>query len=222
MTFQQIRQNTDRLRNIPLEAVLLASEAQLDRYDRRKWHTKQGVLSITGPKFMNWNRASGGGGAIDLVIHLHNLGFKEALQWLQRHFPDPIPSNSAQSPSQPNLRLPTPAPSKLTQLRDYLVTQRGLASNIIDRLIEAGSLYADSRANAVFLLLGKQNIPVGAELRGTTSHPWRGMAPGSQKDLGFFSIPNAQRHIVILCESAIDAISCFMLCPQYRDRKSVV
>ncbi len=46
-----------------------------------------------------------------------------------------------------------------------------------------------SPTNAVFLLLGNQNTPVGAELRGTTDRPWRGLAPGSHKDLGGFAIP---------------------------------
>ena len=37
---------------------------------------------------------------------------------------------------------------------------------------------------------------------------WRGMAPGSQKDLGYFSVQEQDATMVILCESAIDAISC--------------
>jgi hypothetical protein len=79
--------------------------------------------------------------------------------------------------------------------------------------------YADARANAVFLLLGTQNTPVGAELRGTTDGRWRGMAPGSQKDLVFFSIASAEPHPsqpIILCESAIDAISCWAIHPDHR------
>ena len=54
---------------------------------------------------------------------------------------------------------------------------------------------------------------MGAELRGTGSLQWRGMAPGSRKDHGYFSIPEDNRLPVILCESAIDAISCFALHP---------
>jgi hypothetical protein len=42
------------------------------------------------------------------------------------------------------------------------------------------------------------------------------MAPGSRKDFGFFSIPNASLARIILCESAIDALSCFALHPQHR------
>jgi len=39
------------------------------------------------------------------------------------------------------------------------------------------------------------------------------MAPGSQKDLGYFSIDAQDPTMIVLCESAIDAISCFLLHP---------
>jgi hypothetical protein len=94
-----------------------------------------------------------------------------------------------------------------------LVHERAIAASLIHSLIESGTLYADNRGNAVFLLLGKENRPVGAELRGTTATRWRGMAPGSDKDLGYFSIPVPGARTAILCESAIDAMSCSMLNP---------
>jgi hypothetical protein len=223
MRFQPIRERADRLRAIPLESVLQVWGAQRDRYDPHKWHTSQGVLSVTGAQFMNWNRAIGGGGAIDLVIHLTNQGFPKALQWLGEHFsglaPPPNPGPLTQSPFiQPN-----PDPGQLDRVLHYLVAQRGLPHGLLTSLIQSGSLYADRRANVVFLLRDPQILPVGAELRGTTLRPWRGMAPGSRKDLGFFAIPPTPQPAslpadrqVILCESAIDAISCGVLHPQHR------
>ena len=80
------QQRADRLRSVPLTAVLDRSGAVPDRADPRKWHTAQGVLSVTGAKFINWNLSRGGGGAIDLVMHLHGLGFGQALAWLESHF----------------------------------------------------------------------------------------------------------------------------------------
>ena len=85
---------------------------------------------------------------------------------------------------------------------------------MLDLLIEAGKLYADHRGNAVFLLVaGKANRPVGAELRGTGTRVWRGMAPGTRKDAGYFWLGPKGPERVVLCESAIDAISCHMLHP---------
>ena len=85
---------------------------------------------------------------------------------------------------------------------------------MLEPLIEAGKLYADNRGNAVFLMVaGKANHPVGAELRGTGPRVWRGMAPGTRKDSGYFWVGATGSKRVVLCESAIDAISCSMLYP---------
>ena len=57
----------------------------------------------------------------------------------------------------------------------------------------SGKLHADAKANAVFLLRAPRGQPVGAELRGAGPVPWggmAGMAPGSRKNLDFFSVPH--------------------------------
>lgn len=217
MTFWQRKELAHRLRALPLEVVLPLCGGRADRYDKRKWHTPAGVLSITGAKFMNWNRGSGGGGAIDLVMHLEHLDFKTAVDWLAEHFPVALPLPPPLPPRPRSTFQPPPSdPSQLGRVKDYLVRQRAIALALLEPLIQLGTLYADTRANAVFLLLGKENSPVGAELRGTTKQRWRGLATGSQRDLGFFSIPAEPHPTLILCESAIDAISCFALHPQHR------
>src|SRR5258708_6076954 len=154
------KQRVDQLRAIPLEAVLRLCGAQPDRHDKFKWHTAAGTLSVTGAKFINWNCGGGGGGAIDLVIHLHHLHFKEALDWLERQFPNPPPPNL--SPARPALKIPPADPQKLWRVKGYLIDQRRLPAALLDPLIQSGLLYADARANAVFLLLGKENTPVAA------------------------------------------------------------
>ena len=216
MTFWQRRELAQHLRAIPLERVLPLCGAQPDRYDRRKWHTPAGQISVTGPKFMNWTLGTGGGGAIDLVIHLQRLDLKAALDWLAGHFPAAFPPQPWAEPPTGRLRLPAPVPGHLARVKDYLVGQRGLATEGLEPLIASGTLYADARANAVFLLHDEHSFPVGAELRGTSGCAWRGLAPGSQKDLGCFSIPAEPLPRIILCESAIDAISCFALHPDCR------
>jgi hypothetical protein len=225
VTFWQFKAAAPRLRAIPLERVLPLCGAQPDRADRRKWHTPAGVLSVTGAKFMNWNLGVGGGGAIDLVIHLHHLDFKAAVTWLVDHFPGALPPEPvAPPPPAVPLRLPPPAADQLAHVRDYLAGPRGLPPALLEPLLATGTLYADARANAVFLLRDERSVPVGAELRGTTAASWHGLAPGSQKDLGCFSVPSEPlsaavpvgRQSVVLCESAIDAISCLALHPQHR------
>jgi hypothetical protein len=206
-------QQVQRLRAVPLPAVLLAAGAAPDRDDKARWHTATGTISVTGCKFFNWNRGCGGGGAIDLVIHLYGLDFSGAVGWLDGRFPAASRgSASCAAPKQP-LKLPLPAPRNLSTVIRYLTVQRRIPAALLNRLIASGSLYADARANAVFLLLGKRNTAVGAELRGTGPKPWRGMAPGSRKNQGYFFVRDSRIDAIILCESAIDAISCLLIHP---------
>ena len=210
------RARAERLRALPLSAVLLALEAVRDPHDPARWHTARGILSISGPKFINWNLDRGGGGAIDLIMHVRQVGFGQALEWLEQHFGTvtPLPP---QTPLQvQSLSLPSPVADNWPRVQRYLVQERKLPATLLDPLAQSGAIYADARANAVFLLLDTVGLPVGAELRGTTRLGWRGMAPGSRKDNGFFSVPASSTHAIVLCESAIDAISCHALHPDYR------
>ncbi len=217
MTSDQ-RARADRLRAFPLQPILVQSGARPDPHDPCKWHTARGVLSVRGAKFFNWHCGAGGGGAIDLVIHLHQLSFHDALAWLEQLGTPSIAAAPAPAPGPTlsSLRLPASAPDQFHAVRRYLVDQRALPLALIDALAQSGDLYADARANAVFLLRNASGQTVGAELRGTGPVAWRGMAPGSRKDLGFFSFPSIPRPNVILCESAIDALSCHALHPDLR------
>jgi protein strawberry notch len=210
------RARADRLRQLPLPAVLSALEAIPDPHDSAKWRTAQGVLSISGAKFINWNQGIGGGGAIDLVMHLQRVGFGQALQWLEERFATSAPLQPACPPITRVLRLPPPSARHWPQVQAYLIQERKLPSSLLLPLHASGILYADARANAVFLLGDTPTTAVGAELRGTTSEPWRGMAPGSRKDRGFFAVGAAPTQAIVLCESAIDALSCHLLHPHYR------
>ncbi len=211
MNVQRMREQADRVRSIPLPSVLLAADAEPDRADKARWHTTRGVISVTGCKFMNWTRGTGGGGAIDLVIHLYGLNFRDALAWLCGHFPGGSLAPTPDTAPRPSLRLPVPEPGELSRVKHYLASVRRINLALIERLIQSDDLYADRRANAVFVLRGEHDAPVGAELRGTGHYAWRGMAPGSRKHLGYFSIRGAHIDGIILCESAIDAVSCFAI-----------
>ena len=78
---------------------------------------------------------------------------------------------------------------------------------LLSHFLNSSKLYADNRGNAVFLLPGKEKKVVGAELRGTNDLRWHGMAPGSRKDLGCFYVKTPNTNKIVICKSAIDAIS---------------
>lgn len=223
------RHRADAVRSIPLEVVLARWGSQPDPRDRSGWHTARGPLSVTGSKFFNWQHETGGGGAIDLVMHLSGWDVDAAVQWLEQHLgslPAAVCSTTnrnSENGSRPAggnikarhrgpLHLPAPNLANLHRVRRYLTQERGLAADILQRLIDAGKVYADQRGNAVFLMVaGKAQRPIGAELRGTGQRVWRGMAPGTRKDAGYFWSGTGGSKKIVLCESAIDAISCVQL-----------
>jgi hypothetical protein len=232
VTQDDFRRRAAAVRSIPLQTVLAAWGAQPDRSDRAGWRTQRGPLSVTGAKFFNWHRNEGGGGAIDLVMHLGEMDYPAAVAWLEQQLGSVAALSTAASssnlaaprsacvhakPKGRPLRLPVANPANLQRVRRYLIEQRCLSANILEPLMEAGKVYADGRGNAVFLMVaGRPNRAVGAELRGTGKRVWRGLAPGSCKDEGYFwigerSAKQRSTEKIVLCESAIDAISCFQL-----------
>jgi len=205
------------VRNIELNVLLRHFGSTNDNQDRVKWHTSQGVISINGPKFINWTLGTGGGGAIDLAMHLQGFGFIDAVTFLYDTFPCTSILNVPNQTRAPKIvfKLPPRCDKKLPRVVHYLKNVRCIPDGTISGLIQSGKLYADIKSNAVFLLLGKKKRIVGAELRGTGNTQWRGMAPVSRKKLGCFYIVGKSPMKMVLCESAIDAISCAVLYPEY-------
>ncbi len=212
--YEHIKRQADMVRSINLKDVLKHTESSPDDKDKAKWHTSRGIISITDVKFMNWNQGVGGGGAIDLVMHLKGFDFKTAVLWLVEIFSITDNYTNAEKLSSPKNRFKSPQRSenRLHQIKEYLY-KRCIPPKQIHALIKSGNLYADKRGNAVFLLLGKEKRVVGAELRGTGTQKWRGMAPGSRKNRGCFFVKKLNSKNIVLCESAIDAISYFVLNP---------
>jgi hypothetical protein len=246
MGFEDLKSTADYLRGIGLEEILKQTGSIKQRYDKSKWQTCQGVISVSsnGQKFMNWTAGIGGGGAIDLVIHLNECNFKMAVFWLLDNIdiasfnfnigktlkseamepmahqpmapqPQPQPQPQSQPPvkARAALALPERDVNRIPQVYNYLRYVRSIPGKIINLIIDSGKLYADNRGNAVFLLLGKEKKVVGAELRGTTGLRWQGMVSGSRKDLGAFYVKSPKPEKIVICESAIDAISYFALHP---------
>jgi hypothetical protein len=172
----------------------------------------------------------GGGGAIDLVKHLGQMNCGAAVRWLEQHVASaagavPHTRTLRKSPPQATLemgtdsllslvpcRLPPRDDRRWGQVYRYLVERRHLSGSLLEPLWQSGQLYADLRTNTVFVLTaGKGHRPVGAELRGTGPRIGRGMARGTRKDWGYFWVGLKKSRKIVLCESAIDAISCFQI-----------
>ncbi len=143
-----------RLRAVPLAEVMARLGARPDPRDKARWMTPRGPVSVNGMRFYNWQEHSGGGGAIDLVMHLQNVDFKGAIVWLRGAFA--LPGGPAGARPEPRRRFVPPArdDGNLVRVARYLEETRAIPPEVLEPLWEANVVYADARANAVFLHLG--------------------------------------------------------------------
>ena len=198
-------------RNIPLDRVAAALGYRKDPADRARFRREGSVISINGEKFFDHLRGTGGGGAIDLVIHATRCRFPEALRFLGGH--EGQGKTTAIPAASRRLRLPRPSPRTWPRVRDALIRQRALRADVLEACHSRGLLYADDRINAVFICRNVSGHTTGAEILGTAPRAgtkrFRGMAPGSRKARGGFWLPCDRNRpaLVILTESAVDAIS---------------
>jgi hypothetical protein len=200
-----------------------------DRYDTHKWRVNDEHISINGERFYNHDRQQGGGGSIDLVMHVTGYSFKQAVAYLNHEAgPELAVAAAANHGARERMaqgqeivdrgeRAPFMQPQadedRWPQVRAYLVEQRGIPHGMIDELHERGTIYADGRANAVFLRTDAEGQAVGASLRGTLpGSEFQGLAYGSRRDEGHFSftIGTPERYSAPqyhITESPIDALS---------------
>ncbi|MBD2114974.1 MULTISPECIES: strawberry notch C-terminal domain-containing protein [Cyanophyceae] len=216
----------DEVRGADLEDVAAHLGLECDRHDKHKWRNGDHIVSISGPLFMDWLADAGGRGAIDLVMHVQGVEFKEAVEWLSgRDFsqrPAQVSSTAQAKDSEPRaLEMPRNSSIRWNAVREYLVEGRNLPAVLVDRLNERGLIFADDHQNAVFLrhqlqaqTWGRGEV-IGASLRGTwgEENHFHGLAPGSARDQGWFWIGTGQGPVsrVLLVESPIDAMSLAML-----------
>ena len=135
--YQRQKELTDSVRNLPLEEVAERLGLERDRHDKHKWKDAGHSISITGQQFYDWYADKGGGGAIDLVMHVQSSDFKEAVQWLDSRA-TAIPNQSVAAPPTPtpspnvSFQPPEPHEAKWTGVKDYLVNKRGLPETLVD------------------------------------------------------------------------------------------
>jgi Plasmid recombination enzyme/Protein of unknown function (DUF3991)/Toprim-like len=215
------------VRDFPLEQVAYELGLDPDPKDKHKWLNADHIINITGSKFYDWQVLKGGGGAIDLVMHVNHYDFKQAVTWLN----DRLGSSAMLEATGyyarevvlkqpvPQFTPPVVDADKWQQVSSYLKSERKLPSSLIDALHQQGLIYADDKQNAVFLRrsLDGQTI-TGASLRGTigTDNKFKGLARGSKRSDGWFYFQrggqsNDPIQRAVLVESAIDAMSIAVL-----------
>jgi len=212
-------------RHLDLRDTIQTLGGAQDRYDTYKWQVNGEHISINGEKFYNHDQQKGGGGSIDLVMHVTGYSFKQAVAYLNHEAGPELAVAAAanygarqgQEIVERGERAPFMQPARdedrWPQVRAYLVEQRGIPRGMIDELHDRGTLYADGRSNAVFLRTDAEGQAVGASLRGTLpGSEFQGLAYGSRRDEGHFSftVGTPERYAAPqyhITESPIDALS---------------
>jgi hypothetical protein len=165
------KQQADKLRDLPLEDV--AWHLGLDKADKgeNRWKSLGQVINITGSKWYDFTAEKGGGGAIDLVMHVAGCNFRQSLAWLCDRFGEEgmLRASRAKVEEQaskivadepvPQFIFPVEDGSKWLSVKNYLIKARGLPENFVDGLHSKGWLYADEQQNAVFTM---RELPTGA------------------------------------------------------------
>ena len=212
-----------KVRDFPLDKVVYELGLDPDPKDKHKWQNEGHIINITGSKFYDWKELRGGGGAIDLVMHLNQCDFKQAVTWLHDRFGEGATIDAVTYKTRkiiqekPVLKFTPPVPEqdKWQEVKKYLTRTRKLPSSLVDSLHSSGLVYADDKQNAVFIrrAFNEEKI-TGATLRGTAgeNNTFKGLAKGTKRSEGWFyfvqggqSSDPIQR--AVLVESPIDAMS---------------
>lgn len=197
------------VRDIDLRLIAEKLGGQRDRYDKKQWSINGEKISIEDQKFFNFNQNQGGGGAIDLVMHIENLDFKQAVSWLggniDKHLAIGAAMSHARHTAQNAVKQPIPLPEpdekNWPTVKTYLIEQRGLNPTVVDWLHKKQMVFADARENACFRYGTK-----GVERSGTRPGvKWKNFA-GTKKQ-GFLLRSKKNAPGVVIVESALDAIA---------------
>ena len=208
-----------RIRALPLEAVLQRLGAERDPKDpAHNWRLGASRITVTDARFYDHNGAgalhrmrdgrAGGGGAIDLVQYLKDVGFREAVRELDglqvsRAVGPVLPSASSSRASADTRPLPTPAPDRAARAHWYLTAVRMIPEAIVEQGLQSNQVFADARGNVVFRLRDEAGREVGYEVRGTYDKPYHSV----HGEKGLFITKADRARTVAFVESGIEALS---------------
>lgn len=214
---RELKARTSQLRDIPVDKIL-------EHYGWHREGTKffgpdgHGDIGVNGQLWNHFQDGKGGGGSIDLVMHLEQCDFRQATAILadlygEQHAARAVAANSVDvvhdiKATVKAFEKPAVDESRWPEVRQYLVQKRGLVPGMLDNLHRVGRIYADSHGNMVAF-----NGSCVAEKRGTGPKPFRGLATGSKRALeGSLSVPmSKQPKEAVFVESAIDLLSYIQL-----------
>ncbi|MHC5753837.1 MAG: MobV family relaxase [Nostoc sp.] len=194
-----------------------------------EWVGGSHIINIDGSKFSDLAPGSHfeGNHAIDLVKHVNQCNQVQAIAWLGERFGEVGAKRAAIAhaqkvaaliiQTQPASQFTPPVEDKAnwSGVEHYLTQKRGIPSDCVQMLHNQGLVYADSKANVVFVMRDLEGNTKGAFLEGTTNK-FSGYELGTVRRNSWFYFtlgkkPSDKTSTAVLSDSPIDTISVAML-----------
>lgn len=190
------------------------------------WETPEHKLVVTGSKFFDFKAAkhAGGGGAIDLVMHLWGITFRDALEILEGLAPRlsrgaalayALTHTKSITPRHEDFaallaRWAKPMPDMLQNAVRYLTEVRGIPTAVVQAVIDRGDLWANRHGSCVFAHRDRNGTLRGCTVResnfATKQKPFK-QCLGDKTTAWFTVGGDWTAPELVLVESPIDALS---------------
>jgi len=218
---ERLRDRANEIREIPLAAVFERFDCKADRRDKHNVDSPAGRISVEGQKWYNHDLHMGGKGAIDLVMHLGNWNYTDAIAWLGAELGTDaavsaalartrdIATTQARGRVKSAVPEPSAAPEAVQRVREYLTNKRGLEPNLVDSVMRQGYVFP-----VVHQAKDREFVNVGFKLSGGKGVELRGVAGsyhGARGEKGLFVIAPKGATKTVFVESAIEALSYYQL-----------
>ncbi|MEA5606116.1 MobV family relaxase [Nostoc sp. UHCC 0252] len=194
-----------------------------------EWVGGNHIINIDASQFTDFGNGSslGGNSAIDLVKHVNQCNQAQAIAWIGERFGEVGAKRAAIAHAQkvtaliiqtqpvPQFTPPIEDKANWSGVEHYLTQKRGIPSDCVQMLHNQGLVYADSKANVVFVMRDLNGKTKGAFLEGAANN-FSGYELGTvRRDSWFYFTlgkkPSEQTSTVVLSDSPIDTISVAML-----------
>lgn len=193
-------------RQADLPSYLIARGEPLKKDGRQGYyHAEHNSLKINRNMYC-WNSQGTKGNSLSFVQEFYGMSFLQAVQEL-----------TGEQRRQVNSVEPEKSVTKILSMPDkgidakrvwaYLVQTRKISQSAIKLCFDRHLIYQDTKGNVVFRMKDGTGETVGAEIRGTSPQPFKGIAGGSKEGYGFNIVLGENCERMIVFESSIDLLS---------------
>ncbi len=218
---RQYEQSLVQVRALPLEQIAKSLGLKPDVQSLGQWRNHAHTLNITGSKFYDWQTLKGGGGVLDLVMHVQHCDFRRAVVWLRDRFGESATLQAVVDTSREILQsepmhlfsLPDSLQQHWQIARSHLTRSQKFPARLIDQLHQQGLIYANSDQELVFVYRSlEQQEKSGAIVYSIQQSAWHRLELAQG---WFYLYPKGQDEErlqrIVLVDSPTEAIAKYLL-----------